>query len=190
MPRGGASLGTLGLAVDFGGSFLQPGCCNCPVHPGSDDRSASRPGPGEMNGDSGRAGPGQGQMAADFPTSNCFCYLIMSQAGKTTRPTPRISGHLLAGRGKFPGTEITLPDAAHTRELRPGSCRQRPPAIVGGGNRDMMQTLVPRGARGRKTSRGQGPPAGQQQSQARALSELRALYGTTGFLCQNPDLPG
>lgn len=44
-----------------------------------------------------------------------------------------------------------------------------PAAIVGGENRDMMQTLVPRGVRGRKTSRGQGPPAGQQQSQARAL---------------------
>lgn len=52
-------------------------------------------------------------VEADFPTSNCFCYLIMSQAGK--HPPPRLVSlgpPLLQAQGKFPGTEIRLPDAA------------------------------------------------------------------------------
>lgn len=51
-------------------------------------------------------------VEADFPTSNCFCYLIVSQAGK--HPPPRLVSlgpPLMQAQGKFPGTKIRLPDA-------------------------------------------------------------------------------
>lgn len=52
-------------------------------------------------------------VEADFPTSNCFCYLIMSQAGKHPPPClVSLGPPSLPAQGKFPGTKIRLPDAA------------------------------------------------------------------------------
>lgn len=114
-PGEGSSFYTLGLAEDFGSSFLQR-CWTLqfPVHPGGDNGQPAGLGPGDKLGER-QSRAGQGQMAsveADFPTSNCFCYLIMSQAGK--HPPPRLVSlgpPLLQAQGKFPGTKIRLPDA-------------------------------------------------------------------------------
>lgn len=52
-------------------------------------------------------------VAADFPTSNCFCYLIILQAGKHPPPfLVSLGPPSPQAQGKFPGTEISLPDAA------------------------------------------------------------------------------
>lgn len=76
--------------------------------------AALRAGPGETTEEGGEHGR-EGQMAGvedDFPTSNCFCCLILSWAGRRHPHAWYLWGHLHGRRGKFPGTEIRQPDAA------------------------------------------------------------------------------
>lgn len=78
-------------------------------------------------------------VVADFPTSNCFCYLIMSQAGKHPPPLlVSLGPPSPPAQGKFPGTEIRLPDAASdfrapTRILQPATPWQLFGAGIGRG---------------------------------------------------------
>lgn len=114
----GASFCTLGLVADFVISFLQTaGCSNSPVHPGS-----------ESGWSAGREGPGRARWQCGGSCSHQQLLLLLNHVTGRKAPTPHAEylwGHLCGWpRGKFPGTQISLPDAALDLELQPGPCRQ------------------------------------------------------------------
>lgn len=83
----GASLCTLGLVADFVISSCKPWDAVIPL-------SILGVRVGGQQAERGQAGP-DGSVVAHVPTSNCFCYLIMSQAGKHP-PHADISGATFA----------------------------------------------------------------------------------------------
>lgn len=140
---------------------------------------------------------GQGQMEGvkvDFPTSNCFCYLIMSQTGK--HPPPRLVSRgppSLPAQGKFPGTKISLPDAAsRLQSSNQDPADSDPWAIVCGRNGRWCRL------RCWECGAGRCPAAkvlhqvscNARPASPRALSALRALQKTMCFLSQHPVIPG
>lgn len=145
--------------------------------------------------DGGRAGPGQSQMAgvaADFPTSNCFCYLIASQAGKHPPCAQYLWGHLLGWPGEVPrnhdnaagcGLDFTAP----TRILQtapppdPNNCLRR----ERGGS---VTSEVP-GGPGQEGVLQPRPSSWSAAAPARPLSAPGVLLRTACFLSEHLVIP-
>lgn len=103
---------------------------------------------------------------------------------------PSISGATFsAGRGKFPGTTITLPDVAWTSQLQPGSCRQGPPSNClrreQGGN---VTSDVP-GGPGQEGVLWPRLTSWSAAAPARPLSALGVLQRTACFLSEPLVIP-
>lgn len=168
----GSSFCTLGLAEDFGRSVLQR-CwtLQSPVHSGSDKGGQQGWARGDKTGER-QSKAGQGQMAsveADFPTSNCFCYLIMSQTGKHPPPHLSISGATFAaGPGEVPrNRDKTTGCSLRLQSSNQDPADSTPRQLLGMGTGRWCWLRFGCGAQCRKISSSQGPPEGQLQCQAR-----------------------
>lgn len=97
-----------------------------------------------------------------------------------------------AGRGKFPGTTITLPDVVWTSQLQPGFCRQPPPPAPNnclrrerGGS---VTSEVP-GGPGQEGVLQPRPSSWSAAAPARPLSAPGVLLRTACFLSEHLVIP-
>lgn len=122
-------------------------------------------------------------VAADFPTSNCFCYLIASQAGKHPPCAQYLRGHLLGWPGEVSRNRDSAAGCGPDFSAPIRILQTAPPP---------PQQLFEMGAGGNVTSGGHGgpgqegvlrprPSSGTAAALARPLPALGALQRTACF---------